>query len=122
LQRKREQENRVEAHQVGELDLVADRVSAWVPWVRDLRWEVRLVHLGPVDAIRKPDPPATSLDRDLGELAFAGADHLQELVVGRRVNATAEAVLARYDNHGFWTSTDEAALGFPDGLVEASPD
>jgi hypothetical protein len=126
LQREREQIDGIEAHEVRELDLVAHRVSARMPEIRDLRRHVGSVHLGPVDplpvGVLDSDPAPAGLDRDLRELALALPDHLQELVVGGRVDTTAEAVLAHYASHGLGTSTDEAALGLPDGRVKASPD
>ena len=126
LKREPQQIDRVEAHEVGELDLVAHRVPARMPGVRDPLRHVGSVHLGPVDPspVGEPDSDSTPsrLDRDLRELALTRAHHLQELVVGRGVDATAEAVLAHYASHGVGTSTDEAALGLPDGLVKASPD
>jgi hypothetical protein len=122
LEREAQQIDGVEAHQMRELDLVAHRVSARMPGIRELRRHVGRVHLGPVDPVLEPDPPPAGLDRDLRELALSLPDHLEELVVGRGVDAAAETVLADYASHGLWTSTDEAALGFPDGLVKASPD
>lgn len=125
LKREAQQIDGVEAHEMRKLDLVAHRVSARMPRVRDPLRHVGSVHLGPVDPPPldpNSDPAPAGLDPDLRELALARAHHLQELVVSRGVDATAEAVLAHYASHGVGTSTDEAALGLPDGLVKASPD
>lgn len=81
LERESEAVDGVAAHQMGQLDHVAQGVTAGVPRVRDARGHVGRVDLGSVNSIRQPDPPAPWLDVDFSQVALLASHHLEHPAV-----------------------------------------
>ena len=106
---------------MGQLDHVAQGVAAGVPGLRELLGHVGGVDLGAEDSVGQAHATASLLDPDLRQLPVTLAHHSEQPAVRRRVDPTAEAMLAHYASHGFGTSSEEASLGLPHVRVEDSP-
>lgn len=113
--------DRLEPHQMSQLDHVAQGVTAGVPGFRDALWHVRIVDLGTIDPVGQAYAPAPLLDRDFSQVTLTAPYHPENPAVRRRVDPSAKAMLADYASHGFGTSREEASLTFPDVRIEDSP-
>lgn len=122
FERKPHSVNRIETHQVSGLNHEAQGVPTRVVGVRELLGHVGVLHVGPVDAVREPDPATPPLDRDLAQLPLPGAHHLQQPVVRRAVDPAPEDVLADYASHGLGTSIEVASFTEPDPPIDDMPD